>query len=481
MKLSVVLFTSKTLSDGTHPIMLRLFYKKKLFYKSLGISCKENEWNVDGCRKSFSSYATYNKIIRNEKSKAQERIDLFLANKDKKPFSIEDIFVPESGRKTIIEVIEEHKSQYFKFNTIQKYRNLVGRLKEYGYSNVFADQVDDVFLKTFYNRVKEGKKDITIYTYMAALDASLETAVRKKYITENPFIHTDFKYNRKTKKRALSRYDIDKLIVYYENNFLFLPYYEKEQLFPFSKKNSKYYALNIFLSSYYLQGLSLVDLAKLRVKDVVFKDKIIGENSQDFKRHHEKVQNYDFIMDGIKEQIENNTDEEERNRIMANYEGLLQHLNKNGQNTIVPSTKKQTIMTIETSRSKTNKPVSIAMEYKGMIQTLLNPNLKDKKPDDYLFSIYDSKCVNENYKARRLTTITNTCNSNLNKLREELNLTIDNLTLYCARHTYASVLYHNNVNSNLIAQNLGRDAKDIDVYLKQFDDDRIIEANKVLN
>lgn len=52
------------------------------------------------------------------------------------------------------------------------------------------------------------------------------------------------------------------------------------------------------------------------------------------------------------------------------------------------------------------------------------------------------------------------------------------LTFYSARHTYASRLYHADVPLPLIAQNMGRNPAEIETYLKEFDTDRIISANK---
>lgn len=40
------------------------------------------------------------------------------------------------------------------------------------------------------------------------------------------------------------------------------------------------------------------------------------------------------------------------------------------------------------------------------------------------------------------------------------------------------MLYHSDVPISLIAQNMGRNLKDIETYLKEFDRERIIDANK---
>lgn len=52
--------------------------------------------------------------------------------------------------------------------------------------------------------------------------------------------------------------------------------------------------------------------------------------------------------------------------------------------------------------------------------------------------------------------------------------------MHAARHTYASMLYHNGVSMNLIAQNMGRDVANIETYLKEFDVQKIIDANEII-
>ena len=45
IKVEPLLYTSKTLSNGEHPIMIRFTHKGKRKYVSLGISCSANQWN----------------------------------------------------------------------------------------------------------------------------------------------------------------------------------------------------------------------------------------------------------------------------------------------------------------------------------------------------------------------------------------------------------------------------------------------------
>src|SRR5205085_9879247 len=43
--IKVILFTLKTLSNGKHPVMLRIIKDRKIKYISVGFSCEENMWD----------------------------------------------------------------------------------------------------------------------------------------------------------------------------------------------------------------------------------------------------------------------------------------------------------------------------------------------------------------------------------------------------------------------------------------------------
>ena len=76
-----------------------------------------------------------------------------------------------------------------------------------------------------------------------------------------------------------------------------------------------------------------------------------------------------------------------------------------------------------------------------------------------------------------MTYATYLINNNIKRVGEKLG--IKGITFYSARHSYASNLYHNNVPIGLIAQNMGRNTAEIETYLKEFEDENIIKANKL--
>ena len=71
----IILFKGKTLSNGNHPIMLRI-YKKKEFRISLGLSTKVKNWDsqVGKYKKSEQNFQEKNRLINSYQSKAEKII-----------------------------------------------------------------------------------------------------------------------------------------------------------------------------------------------------------------------------------------------------------------------------------------------------------------------------------------------------------------------------------------------------------------------
>ncbi|MDD7010003.1 MAG: Arm DNA-binding domain-containing protein, partial [Candidatus Cryptobacteroides sp.] len=72
--IKAILFTSKTLANGEHPIMLRVNFNGSRKYKSLGISCLPKDWNKEKSevRKSHPQAKLLNKTIETAVNNAQK-------------------------------------------------------------------------------------------------------------------------------------------------------------------------------------------------------------------------------------------------------------------------------------------------------------------------------------------------------------------------------------------------------------------------
>ena len=72
-KSKIILYTSKTLKDGSHPVVLRITYDRKRKYYTLGITGLPDRWNRDAGR--FKGNNKNNKKLNKFDSKASDVLD----------------------------------------------------------------------------------------------------------------------------------------------------------------------------------------------------------------------------------------------------------------------------------------------------------------------------------------------------------------------------------------------------------------------
>lgn len=202
--------------------------------------------------------------------------------------------------------------------------------------------------------------------------------------------------------------------------------------------NSEGLALSLFFASYFLQGMALVDLAKLKWKDIK------PLNRMDSNDYYRKV-----LLGGY------------HNAEMEKVSNLYYE--------------------IEILRSKTSKPTRVIVDGVVLFTTIAPflPAVDEYDENNYIFGIYEKDCEDEKIKFSRMRYMIYLVNVNLKRVAKKISISED-ITFYAARHTYASMLYHNGVSMNLIAQNMGRDVANIETYLKEFDVQKIIDANEVI-
>ena len=202
--------------------------------------------------------------------------------------------------------------------------------------------------------------------------------------------------------------------------------------------NSEGLALSLFFASYFLQGMALVDLAKLKWKDIK------PLNRMDSNDYYRKV-----LLGGY------------HNAEMEKVSNLYYE--------------------IEILRSKTSKPTRVIVDGVVLFTTIAPflPAVDGYDENNYIFGIYEKDCEDEKIKFSRMRYMIYLVNVNLKRVAKKISISED-ITFYAARHTYASMLYHNGVSMNLIAQNMGRDVANIETYLKEFDVQKIIDANEII-
>ena len=464
---SVILYKSKTLANGEHPIMLRLCYNGQRKYKSFGLSCSEKMWNEkkEEVRSTHPYAMSMNTLIRAEVDKANKKI--MELERDKADYSVttlvKDLSKSAPTTTSLFDMFEERIS-YFKsthsHNTATGYRTLLNTIKRYTEDTDYElFEVDTEWIRSFEVYLRDNYKDTSIKKFFDCFKAVMNRAVELGYIKASPF--DDYRLIRpldtKTPKRALSVDEMMTLMRYYMKTYGFgnkpKPNLEKTKVRYWNAKfrrrahtkltpiDAEQLSLALFICSYMFQGLALVDLANLKWSDirdieVLDKEKYArdsGEFGIDYANEHKEVKDY--------------------------YE-------------------------INVARSKTNKPVRILVEEMTLLPFLLPfteaiKNVPDDEVDDmYVFPIYSEQDDTPEKRFGRMTYANYLVNVNLKRIAERLGM--KPLTFYSARHTYASALYHANVPMGLIAQNMGRNPADIETYLKDFDRDSVIDANQHL-
>ena len=465
--ISAILYLSKTLANGEHPIMLRVSYNGQRKYKSLGLSCSEKLWNEkkQEVRLGHPMARNMNTIIKSEIEKVTSYVLSVEGKEDYSANSIIKAVLKKSPTTHTLFTLFEERIDYFskttrKHNTATGYRTLLNIIKRYNENeDIELFELNIGWINNFKQYLKTKYKDNSIRKFFDCLKALLNYAAEHEYIKESPIANYDCKsgLNCQTKKKALSVAEITTLMKYYYDTYGFIgmnkrPNLEKTKVHYWNQKfkprgttkltpiDAEQFSLALFLCSYMFQGLALVDLAKLKRKDL----KIV-----------EVVDDKKWMEDAAERGIEYaNTNKE----VTEYYE-------------------------INTQREKTNHPTCIMCETQALIP-YLNPfgsyidgNEDEDELEEYVFPIYDKDNDDEYVKFGRMKYATYLVNVNLKRVAEKVGIDND-ITFYSARHSYASNLYHSNVPVGLIAQNMGRNPADIDTYLKAFDKNKIIEANE---
>ena len=264
--ISVICYKSKTLSNGEHPLMLRIAQNGKSKYKSLKISVTAKHWDFDRNvpKPNCPSKDLINKIILKTKLEYQQKVLEKKANEEEftassliheqkneiKAMTVEDFY------KQLIKELKEKGQIGNSYAYLSSYDNLKnfnkGRKLNYTFSHI-----DVVFCKKFEDWMRrKGNKDTTISYQFRTLRAAFNRAITAKVVSKekNPF--SEFKLshlNTKTMKRALSKSDILKIMD--------ADCHDKSEL--------SQLAHDLFCFSYLCGGISLVDMANLTPDNII--------------------------------------------------------------------------------------------------------------------------------------------------------------------------------------------------------------------
>lgn len=261
----IILDTRTKKKNGTYPLKLRIVHNRQTYHTSLKYSIFEKDWDEAGQKvkstcKLVENVSRLNAILNKEKQKALEEFSKLQENgqaerlafaeiKDKIETKGAELKVLAYCQEIIESLVEAHK-----IGNSKVYTTVFRSIRDYVKDKDFPmKQITYAWLKkyeTWY--FSKGNSVNGLSVNMRTLRAMFNRAIKEKRISKEFYPFSDYSIKtEKTRKRAIAASDLE-LIKCYE------PQTERQ-------KRAKDY----FMMSFYLMGASFVDMAHLKVKDII--------------------------------------------------------------------------------------------------------------------------------------------------------------------------------------------------------------------
>lgn len=456
-QISAVILPNKKRPDGSCPVAIRVFFHGRAM-RTLPISVMEKNWDAKSAnvRKSDKDHAWKNKIISDELHAAeQNRLALETAGKI---YRAKDVLIVREKytepQLLELDAITERMlaERGVRDHTRASYSTALKKLREYYGPNCGLLDVDSDNIVGFGKwMTSQGYKNSTILTCMRCIATIWRYAVGHGFLADadNPF--RTYKYTRlfksETSREALTEAEMAKIEGWYSQHF-FVD--DNGAVTPISADvwrdmttpYTPLCAVAMFLSSYYLQGLSTVDMVLLRADQ--FREKKTSIQ-------HEDMRAVQVVVDGIE------------------------------QTAFIPTTVTDEIYYWELAdvkRRKTGQPVPIALEINNMTLAAIGLYLETAgERGGYVFPLTDHT-PNETELNRITERFSKNAQKHLRRLGKQLGIAAD-ITMYSARHSFATHLVQNGASAGLLASAMGRTVEHIDNYVHHLDSaERLLAAKR---
>lgn len=275
---SIILFTSKTLADEKHPVMIRATFNRERRYYSLGLSASSDEWNSDLSRYQAKRLTEHqrqaNHLLNDYAAKLRDTQEYF----NKAEFSFDKFerlhFKANNGkvRAYFEEIIKDLESES-RLGSARAYQNTLARIKEFKPKDLTFLDVDLKFLQQFDNHLKKNNSPATRGIYLRTLRAVYNRAIKDNLVKAENYPFKAFRIEAyKGRKKALTKEQLKAL-----------------QAYNAPKGSRAWHSRNLFLFSYYCRGMNLTDMANLTWNDI--------RNNRLFYTRQKTNENIDVLID----------------------------------------------------------------------------------------------------------------------------------------------------------------------------------------
>ena len=266
--IEAVLYTSKKLSNGLHPLMLRLTKSRKRKYISLHISLLPEHWDFDKCKpkRNCPNKEQIESLIRKKTQELQSQVMEFKASdKEYTLHTLIDKTSNQNRRITVGEYLNAYISKLCSANRIgnaDTFIHLRTALKKcFGTLDFYFVSIDIAWLKELENwfRTTSHLSENSIGIRFRSLRALYNQAIEDGFAKRSNYPFDAFKvsqFREDTAKRALTREQILQIV---DLDVRSLSQYPK----PFMQLSK-----DLFLFSYLGCGINLTDMLHLRYRDI---------------------------------------------------------------------------------------------------------------------------------------------------------------------------------------------------------------------
>lgn len=259
---NVLLYRSKTLANGEHPLMLCVTKERRRKYVSMGISLAARYWDFDKSRpkRNCPNRIYIEKYIADKQREYTDKVIELTC--EEKAFTANTLVEKVCGGYTIktvgqlfteqIEALIAAKRTGYALSVRQAYTSL---MRFNGHLNIYFSEIDTVWLKRYETWLRgQGFSENTIGRRFRTLRAVYNVAIEEKCVKANYYPFKSYKVSKlhqATAKRAISKADIMRIIEYRSNDFY------------------KQFAVDLFAFGYFMGGINFVDIAYLKTNNIV--------------------------------------------------------------------------------------------------------------------------------------------------------------------------------------------------------------------
>ncbi len=263
---SVVCYTSKKLSSGEFPLMIRVCKDGKRTYRSLGISINPKHWNFtkNTPKASCPNREQILRIILEKQSELQRRI--LEMNSEQRDYTATTLLNAQTEKftpKTVGEFYQELIDEYTRTERCGNrliYKGSYNSIKSFnrGRLDIPFSYIDVEWLNKYEKWLRaKGNKETTISLLFRTLRSAYNKAIQLKCARKSDYPFDIYKINKfdtSTQKRAIAKSDILQI---------------KDCTSP--AVNSQYMELSrdIFMFSYLCGGINFTDIANLTKENIV--------------------------------------------------------------------------------------------------------------------------------------------------------------------------------------------------------------------